>query len=96
MYILLDTYKDCELWQTRHLDREDAPWQTKEQLSLSQPESGHESWRGSIPRRTDGRTDWLTDWLTDRQLQSDFDSDSERCPVTTNINYRVQQKNRWL
>jgi hypothetical protein len=50
--------------QTRPLDRNDAPWQTKPQLSWLQPKSGHESRMVSTPRLTD----WPTDWLTDSQL----------------------------
>jgi hypothetical protein len=38
-------------WQTLPLDREDAPWYTKSQLSWQQP--GHESGSGSTPRRTE-------------------------------------------
>jgi len=39
MYISFDTDKDCGLlkWQTCPLDREEAPWQTKSQLSCLQP-----------------------------------------------------------
>jgi hypothetical protein len=60
--------------QTRPLVREDAPRQTKLQLSWLQPESGHESRRGSTRRLTDWLTEWLlTDWLlTVRQLQSNW------------------------
>jgi hypothetical protein len=43
--------------ETRPLIREDAPWQTKPQLSWLQPECGDDSQKGSTPRRTD----WLTD-----------------------------------
>jgi hypothetical protein len=39
--------------QTTPVLREDAPWQTK-------PESGHESWRSSVPRQTGWPTDRLT------------------------------------
>jgi hypothetical protein len=49
--------------QTHPPTREDAPWQTRSQLSWLQPKSGHESRRGSVPR--------LTDW----QSQSDSESD---------------------
>jgi hypothetical protein len=56
--------KECDLLQDRPI-REDAPWQ-KPQLSWLQPKSGHESYRGSVPR-------W-TYWPTNHQLQSNSDS----------------------
>jgi hypothetical protein len=74
IYYMIDRY-------TRLVDRENAPRQTKPHLSWPHPKSGHESRRGSAPRRTDWPTDWLvdrltgltgwlagrlTDWLTDR------------------------------
>jgi hypothetical protein len=52
MYILLDAGKDCDQLH----DRENPPRQTKPQLSWLQPKSDHESWRGSVPRRTERLT----------------------------------------
>jgi hypothetical protein len=56
-------------WQTLPLVRENAPRQTKQQLSWLQPKSGHESRRG-LDTKTDWLSDWLTDWLTDRPIVS--------------------------
>jgi hypothetical protein len=39
MYISLDTDEDCDPLHTRPLDREDAPWQKKLQLSWLQSKS---------------------------------------------------------
>jgi hypothetical protein len=37
-------------WQTRPLDREDAPWKTKPQLSWLQSKSGHDPWKGLVSK----------------------------------------------
>jgi hypothetical protein len=73
--MLLDTNNDCDPLhgrrQTRPLDRDTAPRQTRKKLSWPQPKSGH-SLGGA--QRQDG--------LTDLQLQFDSDPDYMNYPLT--------------
>jgi len=75
MYTSLETDKDCDLLPNGPvLPTGSTPHDKQNRNCLDySPKSGHESQKGSMPRREDGRTDRQTD----RQLQSDSHPDAD-------------------